>query len=385
MRKIYLFYICVMAILFFGFKGVYAAPVISSGSGTASDGQNFIIGGSGFGTNSLSKVEWLGGEDGNIEQGVTGQDFKKDGWSNNASSPVKYSEIQAHSGSKSIMSQWPSTSRSSGYFYDTGISGVGKIYVTWWAYFDHVDSAGQWKKWRLRSDSNVNDSDGEIYENNWYTNTGSGSSSQFYIYCDLENYVQCYPNSDSAYKSIEVQQIDKWVRVELYAEESSDDGLRDGTVQLYRHTQTSAVTKLKDFDGTAITRATNVNNRWRYFIFQNYWGNNSGGTGTKEKAYIDDIFIQVGTQARVEIGDNSTWANCKHREIQIPVSWTSNKIEFTFNRGSFMGGVVYLYVVDADGNVSDNDTATTGAQGYPVIVNSTSSVNLPGAPNLSVE
>jgi hypothetical protein len=385
MKNIYLFFVSGVAILFFGLTCPYAAPYISSSSGTASDGQKMIIGGSGFGTNPLSKIEWLGGPDGNIEKGVTGQDFKKDGWSNNTSNPVKYSEIQIHSGLKSILSQWPSSSRSSGYFYDTGISGVGKIYVTWWAYFDHVDSAGQWKKWRLRYDSNVNDTDGEVYENNWYSVTGSGSSSQFYVYCDLENYISCYPNSDSTYKSIEVQPVDQWVRIELYAEESSANGIRDGSIQLYRHPQTSVISKIKDFDGTVITRATNVTNRWRYFIFQNYWGNNSGGTGTKEKVYIDDIFIQVGTQARVEVGDNSTWENCKHREIQMPVSWDSSKIEFTFNRGSFKGGVVYLYVVDEKGNVSDYDPATTGAQGYPITVGSTADVILPGAPVLSVE
>jgi hypothetical protein len=388
MRKIYLYPICVMTILWLGISGVNAAPFISSSSGTAVDGESMIITGTSFGTNALSKVEWLGGTNGNIEQGVAGKNFAKDGWSNGTESsstyPAKYTDANAHSGLKSIISQWPLEEQySSGFGYDTGITGVGKIYVTWWTHFDHADSAGQWKKWRLRHNSSVSDSDGEIYENNWYTGTGTGSSSQFYIYCDLSSLNQCYPNSDYSLRDIYVQPVDKWIRYEVYAEESSDDGMRDGTIKVYRHYQTSVVSAFKDYDNDIITRATGVTNRWRYFIFQNYWGNISTGSGTKEKVYIDDIFIQVGTQARVEIGDSPTWANCKHREIQVPTAWASSRVAFTFNQGSFAaGGSVYLYVVDLDGNVSDMDPNQAGAQGYPITIGGGGSITPPGSPTL---
>lgn len=77
-------------------------------------------------------------------------------------------------------------------------------------------------------------------------------------------------------------------------------------------------------------------------------------------AYIwnDDVYIDI-TQARVEISDTETWSTNQHREIQIPISWSDNSIDFQFNQGSFENGdQVYLFVIDSNGAVNVN--------GYPV-------------------
>jgi hypothetical protein len=77
------------------------------------------------------------------------------------------------------------------------------------------------------------------------------------------------------------------------------------------------------------------------------------------KAWFDDICL-ASTQARVELGNNSNWNNCTHREIQIPSSWSSSSITVDFNQGSFPGSTqVYLFVVDADGNASSGYAVTT--------------------------
>jgi len=74
----------------------------------------------------------------------------------------------------------------------------------------------------------------------------------------------------------------------------------------------------------------------------------------------DDIFIDY-TQARVEIGNASTWNACTHKEIQIPQTWNSNgqSIAATINRGSFGAtDSVWVYVVDSTGAVNST--------GYPI-------------------
>ncbi len=93
-------------------------------------------------------------------------------------------------------------------------------------------------------------------------------------------------------------------------------------------------------------------------------------TGGDEYDY-DDVYIDF-TQARVEIGNASTWSACTRREIQIPTTWTSNSITVNVNQGSFMNGsTAYLYVVDSNGNVNAN--------GYPITISgqSTSSDTTP--------
>jgi hypothetical protein len=73
----------------------------------------------------------------------------------------------------------------------------------------------------------------------------------------------------------------------------------------------------------------------------------------------DDIYVDF-TQARVEIGDASTWAAVQHKEIQIPVSWSTSSVQIKVNKGEFATGTqAWLYVIDANGAVNQNGTPLT--------------------------
>jgi len=73
---------------------------------------------------------------------------------------------------------------------------------------------------------------------------------------------------------------------------------------------------------------------------------------------FDDIYIDY-TKARIEVGNNSTFADCTHREIQIPTDWTPTAIEFESNQGSFENGEqCWMFVIDEFGN------ASAGHEGY---------------------
>jgi len=97
-----------------------------------------------------------------------------------------------------------------------------------------------------------------------------------------------------------------------------------------------------------------------YFIgYYNSW---SGGNGHDNDFYIDDVYVDT-TWARVEIGNNSTYGSCTHREIQIPTNWTSSSISVTVNQGSFADeATAYLFVVDADGDVSSGYEIEIGGE-----------------------
>ena len=342
--------------------------MISSVSSNAADEYNIVISGSSFGTNPLS-IEWLGGLNGNIEQGTVGTAFSKGNWTKDPTSDSRqtpiYTNEKSHSGAKSIKSYWPVQSQyTSAFTYDTG-KNIGTLYMTFWVYFEHVDSAGQWKIFRIRPDSNYGDRDGEYYFNEWYNSDHTISQGGHSLFCKYDGYAQCYPNSDDSLRwPASYVNNNKWIRLEVYGKESSGDNVRDADFDFKKHDQTSAPISLLTngpWIGNIKTRVDAGEDRWRYIVFENYWGNISAGSGTGEKAYFDDIYIQVGTKARVEIGNNPIFTSCTHREIQFPTAWSDSSIAITFNKGSFVeNDTVYLFVADANGNVN--------SQGYPVTI-----------------
>lgn len=68
--------------------------------------------------------------------------------------------------------------------------------------------------------------------------------------------------------------------------------------------------------------------------------------------YLSDAYA-APTLSRVEIGNNAVYGNCTHREVQVPTAWSDTSITVTPQFGSFAeDSSVYMFVVDADGNVS---------------------------------
>lgn len=109
-----------------------------------------------------------------------------------------------------------------------------------------------------------------------------------------------------------------------------------------------------------------------FFIgFYNAWG--QPVNSAPNDYYLDDVYVDT-TWQRIEIGDNAVYANCTHRETQIPTLWNDGQIQFNLNFGSFTTEPLYLFVIDENGVASS---------GYPI--NSGDTV-APAAPSgLSVE
>ncbi|NTW27232.1 MAG: hypothetical protein HGA36_02840 [Candidatus Moranbacteria bacterium] len=167
-----------------------------------------------------------------------------------------------------------------------------------------------------------------------------------------------------------------WHRIEVYVKLSSSAGATDGVRQYFS-------------DGKEIKREENVatltgidNDPHFNTVFSPYYVSHEHGLPgdlwpvmpVQYKIFTSDFYVDK-TRARVEIGNASTFANCTHREIQIPqTTWNDGQLEIKVNQGSFAdGATAYLYVVDEDGSVN--------AVGYPITFDGILDTTAPSAPS----
>jgi hypothetical protein len=330
------------------------------------------IAGRGFGLNT-GVIEWLGGISGNIEQGVVGNAFNKQNWaitqeSSGFHSP-KYTSTKSHSGTKSIFAAPDGCSNgcatnhygAGSLFYDAGTNPT-VLYVTYWSLLDTTGAipSFQWKQWRWRPDAMLGDRLDEYMSSDWYNS--NGLNTQGYV-CTMNDAVSCGNGTPAgqgywfAGNGSQSPIIGTWFRKEIYWKYGKTNG--DFVQRIFRNPGIEGVVTAKDWTGIATNPASNTK---RYFVFQNYVGDSTPDSQDKGNIniYIDDVFIQTGTQARVELCDSSTWNNRKHCEIQYPTYWSDGSISINFNKGSFnVNDKVYFYVVDGNGNVSNPSGALT--------------------------
>lgn len=73
--------------------------------------------------------------------------------------------------------------------------------------------------------------------------------------------------------------------------------------------------------------------------------------------FWDEIHMQTGSQARVEVGDNRVFSACSRSFIQYPLYWhngtSSDEVRFEFNPGDFTDDtILYAFVISENGQVS---------------------------------
>jgi len=377
-RAITLLPILLFTLLMLTVSSAFAVPSISFVTGTLTHGSSITISGSSLGTNAAvatDNLQWLGA---NIENGTDGDVFSCAGWANKVDTESstqavpRYSTIQAHSGSKSIRINYykdgGSINRYKGHFYRNHGSSIEKVYITFWVYADDdwTDKGAQpqWKIWRIKNTADFTDGALDFIQNCFGPHPFYGRIATLFKGAGVKQ--AWYLEAEEVPGPMGVQ--DRWVRMEYYI----DVGTRpnsDGSLFYWLHDPDNptmpvilAVDELQ-YDGNYNILREGGSETWQYMLF--------GGAavdGMDIRVYFDDVYTQVGTRARVEIGDNATWANCTHREIQIPTVWKDNSITITVNQGSFAPCErAYLYVVDADGDVSEPQqiTFSSGEGGTP--------------------
>jgi hypothetical protein len=350
-------------ILFFGVfcfaKNSFAAPSILGVSGTVSQGQSITISGSGFGTNTAAGTSAQESLASAILSGTNGSEFTRANWEIDTefSGDVTYTNSNTRGGTrtKALVAQstnsYPETPLY--YIFPSAVTSSDHLFISWWEKVTWVGN-GQYKALRLSPTETITDGDGQdcwFFHNN---GTGAYWTQPYYTN-------SLWPDFSPG----EPQNV--WQRFDV---DISTSGSANGSVNFTNYVPGSAVQT--NLNSNYQTHRSGLN--WNYLVWQNYFGTDGAGAMTAGTVWLDSIFIQHGTSARVELCDSSTWANRETCEIQPSSSWGSSSIGTTISQGTFNNGVTaYLYVLDSSGAVNAN--------GYSVTLGSGSSdTTIPSAP-----
>lgn len=312
------------------------AVAISSVAGTLTDGQSVTIAGSGFGTGP-SDISWTGD---NIEAGTPGNAFTGTNWASDTDPDwalPMYSTAQAHSRSKSIYCGVIAGDKYNSIFtysFPNPVTSSGSVFLSYWVRIT-PSSGHAWHQWKINRLSNV-------------ATIIDGYNQLSLFSWDNENGTQvCVDPNEVAYSGVDPEPVNTpsvWQRIDLWI----IGGISNGAVYITQWVPGSP--KVSDVLNPYATFRSGGN--WNYLIFQNYLGNTDSGSAD---IYYDDIYVSVGSQARVEIGNASTFSACTHFEIQPSSSWAASSITTTLNIGSFGAtDTVYVYVIDQYGNYNSN-------------------------------
>lgn len=330
----------------------WAAPSISGVSGTASGGEAITISGSDLG-NGPSIVIFDDFEKGTNGSAIaTGSSSAQvGGWTSvsglpNASIVPQYSNLNKISGSLSMRAD--QTSNWATRVWKTLPPSTTKIFVSFWQLIPSgtnwpADENGvNWKTIYIGVDGVA--SDNHTYLHQWLNGDASGAGSM-----TIAGYPEAFVRYASAFSMV----TGTWSRFSYYADAA---------------TTSSGILQVDELTHSGVVRRYNANNYRGLESGQsfNYISVNYFARATPNcYPTWDDVYIAVGdnARARVEIGNNATYANCTNLTICTPTSWAGSSITATVRQGSFSAGTAYLFVVDADGVVSDGYEITLGEGG----------------------
>lgn len=291
-----------------------------------------------------------------IENGITGNDFSKTGWTNFYTNKAKYTEADKYSGKKSILFNFNGTQTGCAIMYDYG-KRIKEAYISAWIKLDKRDDQTrfQWKNWRLKSTSDYNvtaSGSAAIIGDTWWGATpGVWGNSDVQVY---SNGVGLQDQKRSLVPDAFL--FNKWQRIEAYYKKTNY--FKSKTLGMFEWRRVGRESgEVIVSNNNALTHddslADSIDSWWRYLMIGHYYGNLSGGSFVDMRIYYDDIYISQ-SRARIEIGNASTWDSCTYREIQKVVNWpralNERTITIKVNKGgSFTTGSAYLYYVDHNG------------------------------------
>ncbi len=368
----------------FGF--VNGLPILSDVNGVVEDGDLVAVSGVGFGVKmNVAPLMWDNFDQVGTQYEVGNKLDESGGWVAGDSinsryyNPEYYSEGARTGSTKYVRADTPVQTLEGGvdshcpFYYDAEMD-LNKIYVTFWV---RVDYDGYYY------DVNCSPVDG---------GTGCGNVKWFRVvhatnpfYGDLVPYVGSsftlatntlgagFSHKTGGTGSVGTQYHglptnSTWVRVEYILRESSApggvfDGTEDGNMVVKYQQGGEGGLFVDMVNRVGTTGILGSLDHWRAVRFREYNRN-----GIVDIAFnFDDIYID-NSWARVEIGDNSDFELCTHREVQVVTAWDDESVSFEVNQGSFSDKEeVYVFVVNEEGAASI---------GYPVTIGEfNSSVN----------
>lgn len=349
-----------------------------------------------WGTHTLDVV-WMGKWIEDADLGDRINDL--DDWDPTAGNNVIWVEVddtRAWSGTQSLDANGEDNDAAGMYYTKPG-DRFSKWYMTSWHYFDPITNNGtgqsQFKMIAVNpraygNRSNVHDGSMNIGGNwtlpkvvsmggmNWYTRgTNYGTNCTYPCNgptCGNCLWVDGAPSfnlgNDHRYWKIDSNgattampyKAEEWYRFTFMGEASSDLDVYDGSSAMQWHSpgKTPWSWEVRDIGtrSSLIKSPENTDTTYEQLAWKNQY--------THRFAVVDhwqdDLYIQFGTHARVEIGDEACYSDCTQLEIQPPTAWVEDEITVELNYGGFdSDDEVYVFIIDDDGDVHG---------GYPYIM-----------------
>ena len=176
-------------------------------------------------------------------------------------------------------------------------------------------------------------------------------------------------NGNSFYAGMAVNPMGgAWTKVEM---ELKYTDLNDGYIKLWEN----GVLKI-DYAGSTdrllgTERTEGIGGYSNNYPFTSNW------------RYFSDVYLDY-SRARVILGNAPTLDASTVREVQVPTSWSDSSISLSVNLGAFHDGeAVYLYVVNANGDVNAAGIPVTALPGGPVVDITIPEVSLSAPANAS--
>jgi hypothetical protein len=318
--------------------GAVQLPVITSVSGSLTDGSTLTINGYRFGTKS-SETPIIHDD---FEGGTLGDDISTDAnwtdYNGSGNGTMKYSNSQSYIGTQSARCYFPNESSTFDSVYHDGL-GITEMYVSFECYVNEITNtltSQVMKIFRCNSSPTVYVSNPGFRLTTRPTSPGAYDLDASDRYADGLNPATVI--NESAWN------LNEWTRVEVWVRLSSTLGGSDGIAKAwYRGVKTYDLISGITWAGgnrvidSIILPAMNDRDGCEWEIFT-------------DNVYVDD------TPRRVEISNSPTWeAATTDKVVQVPTAWSNTSISVTAQGLSALGvGSKYLYVID-DNNETNNN------------------------------
>lgn len=312
-------------------RTAWAAPSISSISGTFSNGQDITISGSGFGANGPSVAIFDDFEAGTINQTIgtgAGNLANVGVWQADGTYPGYYTSSAAVSGIKSMGINWKTPLASKD--VRVRLSGATDIFISYWWYVpsgsdfpgENGGEGTNWKQiWAYKND------DISGGDQTFVSVLGSGGPPEnafaFYETCDA-----C---PTSQYGNISLPMKGAWHRVWFYIKGSETT---NGEMDYWDLNPSGGIVQNIHTTGVATLNAGAVYN---WASVPGYGRNNSSGGSWAE---YDDVYIATAAsgngQERIEICDQSDYASASMSKITLatPKAWATGSLTATGSAGA---------------------------------------------------
>lgn len=225
------------------------------------------------------------------------------------------------------------------------------LLTSYWVRHTISDSGatGQWKLMRWCRELSISDKANECYLLHNTTN----DTSQMYIRNSVDNITA--PQS--------VQYIDasgfptglgEWARIDVQFKMPTTDSSDD--FECYVTTYDPAGIDPPNIRDVMVgaelgeTPYKSSSDKWRYIIFQNYFGNDTFGS-TEHYIDMQGICVTIGTLARVEIANSATYSSATRAEILPEASWVDGVITITEEPKHLTSGDRWVHVFDDAGDI----------------------------------